>query len=230
MKFISLNNNYAKYGFPESFEHDDPNFNGHQIGLAVCACNSENGKIVDIYAFKDKPEDERMALCREILNDDKNTILVKTSVSTPNPYTGTIDNIDIWHMPYQAEHHSVTFPTVTFRTVDNYVNTIHDLRIEILFVLPYHDGACRYLTLPFKSRNASILSTINSFFEIDIDNHPDIFPYLEETDEYAEGYGLDFYDPAGQKIIATFKDGEELKDCVNSVRLVGITTTIDESR
>lgn len=230
MQLIAVNKDCKKYGFPETLKLDDDTFKGHQIGVAVCVYDCDNKKIINSFMNKEtdsEDSDEKsIALCQQLIND-KNMTLIKHSCMQFNEDIGKFVPHVIYYMPYQVVNHSINLPTVNYETIDNCINTTHELLVEILFVCPDEDGICRYLTVPFKSHNVSIMSLVEEMLS-DLSEYPDIFPYLEETDEYGEGYGLDFYDRTGHKFTITFKDGDELRDCVNSIRLIDIKTIIND--
>lgn len=239
MQLVSVNKNCEKYGFPETLELSDENFKGHQVGVAVCMYDCNNEKIINYFTNKETDDENHqseqhhwtdssglISLYQQLINDESMT-LTKHSCTQVDENTGKLVPRIIYYMPYQVADHSMHRPTVNYETVDNCINTTHELLVEILFVCPDDEGICRYLTVPFKSHNVGILSLVDTMLE-NLDEYPDTFPYLEETDEYGEGYGLDFYDRTGQKFTITFKDGDELRNCINSIRLIDIKTIIDD--
>lgn len=113
MKLKCINNDMKKFGFPSCVNSDNNNFNGHQIGVAICMMNAETNAIEANYLDKALgTEQERDMILKKLLN--KKTITLATDTITQyNDNTDQFESKLLYFMPYIPVNHSRLKPTVT---------------------------------------------------------------------------------------------------------------------
>jgi hypothetical protein len=227
MKLKALNKNTEKYGFSQTLEFNNPQFNGHQIGVAICIQNNITNKIEKNYLSETLGDEQtRDFLLGELLHESK-AVFITENITQLDDITNDLVPKTIFYMPYFVEEHSRFKPTVINDNVSGAYNVYYDIEAELVFA---DDGLCRYLTTSFKTCNVPFVDLINDFFEYSDDEVLAALgiKWQEETMETDAGYALDFYNEAGQKFILTFRNMEKLKDIMVSMRMTNIVCHIDK--
>lgn len=212
MKIIAVNKDVP--GYPNEMGYNNPEFNGHQIGIAVFVINNVTGKI----------DDNLTKLSLDEVNDmlnNESIIFIHESITQVD--NGELVPKTIYYLPYYVDGHSLARPSV------NNVNTDTDRgytcysEIELLFV---HEGLNRYLTVNLASKGIPLIDLVDDAFTSGRDNEAFLnsmgISYVEccEDDEEESGYVLDFYNEAGGRTEFTFSRLELLRNCLVSIRLI----------
>lgn len=227
MKLKSLNKNIKKYGFHEEIEYTNATFNGHQLGIAICIKNQKTGEIEQNFLSQELGDDKiRDSLLKELLAD-KSILLMENNITQFNESKTEIVPKTIYYLPYYVDGHSVMQPTVNYENVSKTNNTSYDIKVEVLFV---EDELNRYITIPIKTKNTSIMNLVYDLFG----NYDDEFletlgiKWQDEDENIDVGYVLDFYNQVGEKYNLIFEDIEDLRNAIVSMRLIDIKSHIDE--
>lgn len=220
----SINKNIKKYGFPEEMEYSNPDFNGHQVGIIICIQRNDTKKIEKNYLPENLGDEAtRDFLLGELLHEKKAVLITEEIVQYEDEgEEGVVSLIPktAYYMPYYVKDHSRFKPTVTELNVTDSCNTSYEYEVEILFAT---DGLCRYITIPFKTRNIPVMNSVYSLFNFGSDLEEVGFKYNEETDAYT----LDFYNEAGHKVDLTFEP-KEFRDLIVSMRVISMVCKIDD--
>lgn len=225
MKLKALNKNTEKYGYPQTMEYDNPNFNGHQIGVVICIQNNVTQTIEQNFLpEKLGDEDTRTFLLGELLHEKK-AVLITDVITQLDKDTHDLVPKTLFYMPYFVEEHSRFKPTVINDNVSGACNVSYDIEVELVFA---DEGLCRYLTVPFKTRNVPVFELVEDLFDDEEALEELGIKWQEETYEADAGYALDFYNEAGQRYNLTFRTGEKLRDILVSMRMISIVCHIDE--
>lgn len=207
----SLNKDLTKFGYPNQMEYNNPNFNGHQIGIAICIKNNITNKIEENLLSKSLGDDKtRDELLKELLNNNNKIV---TDIITQCNDENKLVPKTIYYLPYYIIDHSRFKPTILYSNVENYLNNYYSIEIELLLV---SDNTCRYITVPIQTQNISIFDCINDLFEYD-NNISDI---IEKDNSYI----LDFYSESGERFDLAFNKLEDIRNLIVSMRLISITT------
>lgn len=217
MKLRALNGDKAvKYGYEPELGYDNPNFHGHQIGIAIGIIDGNTGDIVrNSLPTIISDETKRDSMLKEIIANE--SIIKVEQVVTQVVDNKLVPRI-IYYLPYAVVEHSVYQPTVNFANICPAENATNYVTVEILFV---EDGLNRYVTYTYETVNVSVMDEIYN-----MDSPQDIpgIEYRENSEEY--GYYLDFYDEAGDKTELCFEEWDRLRDAIVSVRILDIETRI----
>lgn len=206
----SLNKDLTKFGYPSQMEYNNPNFNGHQIGIAICIKNNITNKIEENLLSKSLGDDKtRDELLKELLNNNNKIV---TDIITQCNDENKLVPKTIYYLPYYIIDHSRFKPTILYSNVENYLNNYYSIEIELLLV---SDNTCRYITVPIQTQNVSIFDCINDLFEYD-NNISDI---IEKDNSYI----LDFYSESGERFDLAFNKLEDIRNLIVSMRLISIT-------
>lgn len=225
MKIKSVNNDLKKYGYPIEMEYNNHNFNGHQIGVAVCIKNNVTGLIEENFlseSLGDKAS--RDSLLSELLADE-NVTLIPDIITQFDRENGGLIPKTIYYIPYVVENHSRFIPTVTNDNIVDSCNASYDVKIELLFT---EEEVSRYLVIPFKTRNISVMDLVYNLFEGDREDLKEVgIEWQDGSDDTEAGYTLDFYTNTGERYNLVFSNGERLRDAIASMRLIDIVCHID---
>ena len=168
MKLMAVNKNTEKYGFPQVMEYENPNFNGHQVGVVICIQNNET-KEMEVNYLSEKLGDEhtRDFLLGELLREEK-AVLITDVITQFDTEGKRLIPKTIFYMPYFVEEHSRFKPTVINDNVSGACNVSYDVTVELVFA---DEGLCRYLTASFKTRNIPVFEltgtlTYQRFFSV----------------------------------------------------------------
>lgn len=207
----SLNKDLTKFGYPNQMEYNNPNFNGHQIGIAICIKNNITNKIEENLLSKSLGDDKtRDELLKELLNNNNKIV---TDIITQCNDENKLVPKTIYYLPYYITDHSRFKPTILYSNVENYLNNYYSIEVELLLV---SDNTCRYITVPIQTQNVSIFDCVNDLFEYD-NNISDI---IEKDNSYI----LDFYSESGERFDLAFNKLEDIRNLIVSMRLISITT------
>ena len=217
MKLKSVNQLGPEYGMPEFLSYEKSSFHGHQLGIYIGLQNIETGDFEEISLSV--PEEELEQRIKELI-ENKDIYVITETINQLNEACNGFVKKNVYYLPYYVDGHSVFRPTINNENVSGASNVSYDLSIELLFVF---EDCNRYITWDTSTRNISMFSLIQSIEFDDLG-----IGYLDATDEYEEGYALDFYDEAGHDYVRTFRDIEDLLDCLVSARIIGITMHIDK--
>lgn len=227
MKIKACNANTERYGYPEELEYNRPGFNGHQVGVALCVFNHKTKEIEENYLSATLGDKEtRDFLLGELLHEKKAVLMTEDITQFDEEQKHLIPKT-IYYMPYFVMDHSRFKPTVMNDNVSGACNVSYDIEAELLFVT--NDGLCRYLTVPFKTRNISMFELVNDFLEYPSIEDLEVLgiKWQEETEEAEAGYALDFYSESGERFVLTFRNISDLKDLLASMRMIDIVCHID---
>ena len=222
MKLQAINKNTEKYGFPQTMEYNNPRFNGHQIGVVICLQNNETKEIEKNYLSESLGDEEtRNFLLGELLRENKAVFIENIITQYEN---NKLVPKTLYYMPYFVEEHSRFKPTVLNENISGACNVWYDVEVELLFV---DEELCRYLTVPFKTRNVPVFGLVNDLFDDEeaLENVGIKWGY--STDDNEEGYVLDFYNEAGERFNLSYPNPERLKDAIVSMRAIRIECHID---
>ena len=213
-----------KYGFQEELDYNKSNFNGHQIGIAICIKNNVTEEIENNFLNEKLGDEEKRDFLLEELLHDKEITLIEKGITQFDKATDNLIPKTIYFIPYVVKDHSRFKPTIINDNVSGACNVSYDILVELIFSV---DGLCRYLTVPFKTRNISIMELVNDLFE-DEDELSEIgINWEEETEDDEPGYTLDFYDETGERFNLVFHDAEDFKEAIVSMRVIDIVCHID---
>ena len=215
MKLKAINKNTEKYGYKESMEYINPEFNGHQVGVAICIKNNITGEIESNYLSERLGDEEtRNFLLGELLHEEKALFIKKR-----------YDEIKtVYYMPYFIEDHSRFISTVTYKDIAEACRTQYKALVEVIFV---EDTLCRYMTIPITANRVGIFESVYDIFD-DEDALSEIgIKWQEETEESPKGYALDFYNEAGVKYVLTFRHTMDFRDRIASMRVIKLEYDIN---
>ena len=193
----------------------------------MCVINNETNEVEENYLSETLGDKEtREFLLGELLHEKKAVLMSESITQFDNEHKNLIPKT-IYYMPYFVMDHSRFKPTVMNDNVSGACNVSYDIETELLFVTD--DGLCRYLTVPFKTRNISMFELVNDLLEYpeDEDLRELGIEWQQETDDMEAGYALDFYNEVGQRFVLTFRNISRLKDCLASMRMTNIICHID---
>ena len=213
MKIIAVNKDIE--GYLNEMEYKNPEFNGHQVGVAVFVMNNATGDITD--NFSKKPIQE----LQEMLND-KTILLLEEKITQVEG--GKLVPKTVYSLPYYVSEHSIMRPTINNQELNTPIGMTCYSETEVLFV---QDGLNRYVTLRFASKSTSIMDLVYDAFSSGQDNEAFLssiginYGILEEEEEdNDEGYILDFYNEVGARFELSFSSLERLRDSIVSMRLL----------
>ena len=218
MKIIAVNKGID--GYLDEMQYDNKEFNGHQVGVAVCVTNNATGDITDNFSKKSIQELQEML-------DDKTILLLEEKITQVEG--GKLVPKTVYSLPYYVEQHSISKPTVNNQELETSLGMTCYSETEILFV---HDGLNRYVTVRFASKNTSLMDLVYDAFSSGQGNeaflesmgiHYGILDDYENAEEYEsadEGYILDFYNETGARTDFIFGSLERLRDSIMSMRLI----------
>lgn len=218
MKLKSMNKNLSKFGYPDVLEYDNPDFHGHQKGIAIGIKDNKTNKFVRNYLSKDLGDDSTRDFLINDLIQDPEILLIENSITQME--NGEIIPRTIYYLPYFVESHSCLAPTVNFDNISGASNVSYKAKVELLFATD--DGLNRYMIVNFETRNVSIFELVNDIFDEEI---PEI-NYDPDGNE-GPGYYLDFYDEAGEPYYLCEDRMEDYRDLLVSFRLIGLDMEID---
>lgn len=218
MKLKSMNKNLSKFGYPDVLEYDNPDFHGHQKGIAIGIKDNKTNKFVRNYLSKDLGDDSTRDFLINDLIQDPEILLIENNITQME--NGEIVPRTIYYLPYFVESHSCLVPTVNFDNISGASNVSYKAKVELLFATD--DGLNRYMTVDFETRNVSIFELVNDIFDEEI---PEI-NYDPDGNE-GPGYYLDFYDEAGEPYYLCEDRMEDYRDLLVSFRLIGLDMEID---
>lgn len=219
MKIKALNGDKAvKYGYEAELGYDNPRFHGHQIGICIGVIDNKTNNIVRNALPDNKPDNIKDKLLRELLADES---IIKVESPITQFEDGNLVPRTVYYLPYAVEGHSIYEPTCNFANIVPASNVVNHVTIEILFV---EENLNRYITYKYDTVNVSIFDEIS---DLEITDIPDVV-YQDEDAEEGEGYYLDFYDEAGNRIDLCFQDWERLRDTIASIRLLDVVTEIEK--
>ena len=224
MKIKLLGSGIEKYGYPIEMEYNNPNFNGHQVGVAVCIKNNVTGEIEENFLSESLGDEETRKFLLSELLIDKNVPLITDVITQYNREENGLVPKTIYYIPYYVEEPSRFKPTVIDENIVDSCNASYDVKVEVLFV---DEEVSRYLVLPFKTRNISVMDLVYNFFEDGDELEEAGIKWQDETDDEEKGYVLDFYTKTGEKYNLIFSNGERLRDAIVSMRLIDIVCHID---
>lgn len=226
----SLNKLDPKFGYPDEVEYKNPSFHGHQKGMCIALKNLLTDEIEQ--NFLSLSLEGRDSLLEELLSKDNNILLIEERITQLDNENRLVPKM-LYYLPYAVLFHSAFRPTVNDVTVDT--NNVNQFEVEILFV---KDGLNRYITVSFESTDSMFKSVHRLFEAIRTDavnvcgkeyqfnkNHPLYkagIRYKEKSEECEAGYYLDFYNEVGKDFLLGFTDLRDLRDIINSVRLLSL--------
>lgn len=222
----SLNGNkLSKYGYSDEFEYFNPTFHGHQIGISIGVTSTKTQEIVKNHiSEKQGTEEERNKIFLSIMNDP-NIIKLEKEITQfeDNHFVART----IWLLPYAVQGHTAFRETLNFDNIVCASNASNHVVLELLFV---EDALNRYMTVSYDTANVSIMDFIREVFECG-EEYPEELNQVEYRDDEEEGpgYYLDFYDMAGERFELRFDCLERLRDALVSVRLLEVTTKIEDN-
>lgn len=223
MKLRALNANTERFGYAQTLEYNNPRFNGHQLGVALCVINNETKTIEENHLSETLGDKEtRDFLLGELLHEKK-AILMEEMIMQLDENNNLVPKT-IYYLPYFVEEHSRFKPTVLNDNIGGACNVRYDVQVELIFVT---EELCRYFTVPFKTRNIPVMGLVNDLFE-DEEALRDLgIKWENHTEDDEPGYVLDFYNEAGRRFNLSFSSLEKLKDTLVSVRAISIQCHID---
>lgn len=229
MKLKSLNKNIEKFGFNEKMEYTNATFNGYQLGIAVCIKNNITGEIESNFLSETLGDNQvRNSLLLELLND-KSILLLENKITQFGAVETTLIPKTIYYLPYYVENHSVMQPTISCENISKVPNVSYNIKVEVLFV---EDKLNRYMTIPFKTKNTSIIDLVYDLFEYSFDTNEQLekigIKYQAATEIENAGYVLDFYNQVGEKYNLIFSTSSRLRDAIVSMRLIDFSCCIDK--
>lgn len=223
----SINKNIKKYGFPEEMEYSNPDFNGHQVGIIICIQNNDTKEIEKNYLPENLGDEAtRDFLLGELLHEKKAILITEEIVQYEDEGEKDVVSLipkTVYYMPYYIDDHSRFKPTIINENVSGACNVSYEYEVEVLFATG-EDGLCRYLTIPFKTRNIPVINSVYSLFNFDSDLKDVGFKHNEDEDSYS----LDFYNEAGHRVDLTFEEPKEFRDLIVSMRVISMTCKIDD--
>lgn len=224
INLISVNENIDKYKLDRVLEfetHDE--FRGHAVSPFIAMINKETGEIL-------KTGNNDKAVIEQILKDDKLKLFKRRTTITTKDSEGNkqLTAVEMIHMPYVVENHISLLPTVSDKTIDTNRDYFdHDfsynVKIEILFVRPFADPDepvyKYYAVLDVTTTNMSVWDILESVFE---DPSEKEYKALFVSKPGQKRCTMRFYDDTGNYVDENFKDTNEIKNYINSVRIVGL--------
>ena len=214
----------AQCGYADELEYTNPGFHGHQIGISLGVTDVTTGEIVENYISETQGDEAtRKAILKSILKDES---VIKIEKPIHQLVDGNLVSRTIWFAPYAVKDHSVFQETLNFNNLVCSDMTMNHVVLEVLFV---EQNLNRYITMSYDTKNSSIMDTVYDIFEYtnNIEEWNKDIKYIENG-ESGTGYYLDFYDEAGEKVMLCFSDMKRLRDAIVSVRLLEVSTTIEE--
>ena len=212
-------------------EYDNPSFHGTQKGVCVCIKDNETGVIINNSmptpnvkkGDEDSIEKIRSNELQKLLNDNR-ILLIENNITQMED--GELKSRTIYYLPYYVADHSFLKPTVLYENISGACNVSYDISVEVLFV---EDNLNRYVTFDFKTCNISVMDLVYGLFE-ETEIHGELseagFLYRKESEEFKEGFYLDFYDEAGNKYDLCFSRIDRFRDAIVSMRLIDIKRNI----
>lgn len=226
MKLIALNKNTEKYGYQQEMEYSNDNFNGHQVGVAICIQNDITKEIEFNYLPQKLGDDETRDFALGELLHEKKCVFISEAITQLND-NGELIPKTIYYLPYYVAEHSRFKPTITHTNISNVSNAWYEVQVELIFS---KDGLFRYFTMPIKTRNVSVMNCVYDTFGFSTDPVAleDIgIKWQDETEDAEAGYALDFYNEAGNRYNLTFSCTEDLRDAIVSMRVIDFVCHID---
>lgn len=220
MRLVALNKNTEKYGYQSELEYGDDNFNGHQIGVAICVQNEETQEIEFNYLSKNLGDkDTRDFALGELLHEKKCVFISETFTQFDD--NGELVTKSIYYLPYYVADHSRFKPTVSYENVGDFLGCSCDVQVEVIFS---KNGLTRYMTFNFNTHNVSVMDVIyNNIFGFSTDPGAlEEYGIKWQDNEEGCGYVLDFYNAAGSRHNLVFSSTEELRDAIVSMRVIDL--------
>lgn len=216
-------------GYTDILEYNDPRFHGHQKGVAICIINKETGA-VEKNMLNGAPEDKKDEYLKEIL-ESKQVIKVVDDIHQYE--NDKLIPKQIFFLPYIVADHPVFKQTVNNMNISGAINVHYEVDVELLFV---HNNLNRYILIHFTTQNVSIMDCVHGLFDEDDTLREEManngIAYIEEENEDGEwGYGVDYYDEAGNREVFYYSGdwaGERLRDDLVSMRVINMKEIIDD--
>lgn len=223
MKLKTMNKNLDKFGYPEILEYDNPDFHGHQKGIAIGIKDNKTNKFVRNYLSKELGDDFTRDFLLNDLVQDPEILLIENNITQME--NDELVPRTIYYLPYFVEDHSCLTPTVNFDNISGACNVSYKAKVELLFATD--DGLNRYTTIEFQTRNVSIFELINNAFDDNSEIPEIVYDSRDYDGENSTGYYLDFYDEAGEPYYLCKDHKEDYRDLLVSFRLIGLDMEID---
>lgn len=225
MKLKAINKNIEKYGYPQTMEYNNRNFNGHQVGVAICLQNNITNKIEENYLSESLGDEEtRNFLLSELLREEK-ALFITEVITQLDENSNQLVPKTLFYMPYFVEEHSRFKPTIMNRNISDNCDTTYTIEVELGFTT---EGYSRYLTVLFNTCNVPVFELVSNLFDDEKALSDLGIKWNEETEEGIPGYVLDFYSSAGNKYNFVFENTNELKNILVSMRMIDIVCNIDK--
>lgn len=216
-------------GYTDALEYNDPRFHGHQIGVIICIIDKKSGVVEK--NMLDCAPDKKDEYLKEILESKQVLKVVDDICQWENDKSVSKQ---VFFLPYIVADHSVFKQTVNNMNVSGASNVHYEIDVELLFV---HNNLNRYMLIHFSTQNVSVMDCVHGLFDEDDTLREEManngIAYMEEEEnEGGEwGYGVDYYDEAGNREIFYYSGdwaGERLRDDLVSMRVIGIKEIVDE--
>lgn len=227
----SFNLGIEKYGYPLEMGYNKATFNGHRIGVAICIKNAHTGAIEENFLSASLGDDTRRTeLLEELLTRNDDLVLQKEQITQFDENTDELVYKDIYYLPYYVVDHVMHRPTIMNDNIVSAINMYNEVEVEVLLS---EEGNTRYLVIPFKTRNESIMDLVHDFFEFDYCDKEELkavgIGYQYASEDQEEGYTLDFYDDYGHRYDLVFSTTERIRDAIVSMRLVKLERHEEET-
>lgn len=220
IELVSTNRNSDNYGYPRKLEYEtNGEWYGHSFGVAIALINPETKTILKNFLDPSKFPDEeiRNEKALEIINS--NMVLLNKKLYQHNPTTNKMDMQLLYFMPYMIPKSSKHMQTVNNSCINEHNATGHyEVTIETLIMHPEDGDFKRYALFKINTKNTGLYSLVQSIFETDRENHPDIFI----SDKNADEFTIAFYNTIGDEQKYKFDNYESALNCVNSMRIVDL--------
>ena len=220
MKLKTMNKNLDKFGYPEVLQYDNPEFHGHQKGVAIGIKDNGTNKFIHNYLSKDLGDDATRDFLLNDLIQDPEILLIENNITQMED--GKLVPRTIYYLPYFVEDNSCLAPTVNFDNISGAINVSYKAKVELLFATC--DGLNRYMVVDFETQNVPIFELVNDIFDEEV---PEI--NYESDGEEGPGYYLDFYDEAGEPYYLCKNRMEDYRDLLVSFRLIGLDMVVDDN-
>ena len=201
------------YGFAKELQYENPDFNGHQLGICIGILNEDNTIAKNFINMNDCSDKECDNILHSIINDVN---IIKLEAEVNEFEDGIIKHRKVYYVPYAVMDHSIFLSTVNNANISE--NKENVVTIEVLFE---YNGLNRYITHTYKTLSQSLMHYVyhdlmTNLKDTVIENHEDGYT--------VSGYTLDFYNEVGTRYDVNFKYIETLRDAITSVRIIEITT------
>lgn len=199
----------------------DDSFRGHTLGVVVGIYDDATDTFID-HAKHLTEEQMRILMAHPDV--------IKHYLTQIDEKTQDLRTRHLICLPYARTDSTHTKPTC--------IKPVFDCEVTAEIILIEDNDLRRTFTMSFHTCNIPIVELVTNALENLYDNKDiddwrkengidikdkKLFCHYDETDEYEEGIGIDYYDDIGTPYIVTYPSGDYILSKIQSIRVIDVT-------